>query len=129
MFVTLYSITDQISLPDCLLFEILGYMFIVINYCLVCDVTNFKKNSNIINFEVKLDFLINPIFYITKKSGQKCKYLKNEKSLGHGNKKHFSSLLKSFQLSEIISDPRVGHLKNMLCSIIFLITYFHQLDS
>ena len=52
MLVTLYSITDQISLPDCLHFEMLDYMFIVFNYCLVCDVTNFEKISNVINFEI-----------------------------------------------------------------------------
>ena len=31
-------------------------------------------------FKINLSFLIKPFFYITKKSGQKRKYLKNEKS-------------------------------------------------
>ena len=57
-----------------LLLEILGYMCIVIICCPVCDV---------IYFQINLSFLIKPFFYITKKSGQKCKYLKNEKSFKH----------------------------------------------
>ena len=32
------------------------------------------------NFEVDYVFLVKPFFYITKKSWQKPKYLKNEKS-------------------------------------------------
>ena len=39
--------------------------------CKVCDV----KNA-----EINLPFLIKPVFYLTKKSRQKFKYLKNEKS-------------------------------------------------
>ena len=54
-----------------LLFEISGNMFIVI----VC-VSVFE----IINFEIYLSFLIKWFSYITKKSGQKRKYLQNEKS-------------------------------------------------
>ena len=54
-----------------LLLEILGNMCIVIICCPVCDV---------INFEINQSFLIKPFFFITKMSGQKCKYLKNEKS-------------------------------------------------
>ena len=54
-----------------LLLEIFGNMCIVIIWYPVCD---------IINFEIKHSFLIKPFFYITKNSGQKCKYLKNKKS-------------------------------------------------
>ena len=40
--------------------------FVVITCCQICDV---------MNFEINLSFLIKPLFYITKKSGQKCKAL------------------------------------------------------
>ena len=46
-------------------------MYIVIISCPVCDV---------INFEINLSFLIEPFFYVTKKSEQKSVYLKNKKS-------------------------------------------------
>ena len=46
-------------------------MCIVIICCPVYDVINFVINHS---------FLIKPFFNITKKSVQKCKYLKNEKS-------------------------------------------------
>ena len=46
-------------------------MCIVTIYCAACEV---------INFEINHSFLIEPFFYITEKSEQKCKYLKNEKS-------------------------------------------------
>ena len=55
-----------------LLIDILGNMSIAVNYCPIC--------ANI-NFKIELSFLMNTIFYITKKSGQKFKYLKKEKSL------------------------------------------------
>ena len=32
------------------------------------------------NFEINISFVMKPFSYITKKSGQKCKYLKNKKS-------------------------------------------------
>ena len=34
----------------------------------------------VIIFKINLSFLIKPFSYMSKKSGQKCKYLKNEKS-------------------------------------------------
>ena len=46
----------------------------VINYCLFCDD---------INFEINRGFVIRSFFYIIKKSGQKCKYPKNDKSFQH----------------------------------------------
>ena len=46
----------------------------------VCDVKNFQINYS---------FLIEPLFYITKKSGQNCKYLKNEKGFYHEIKSIF----------------------------------------
>ena len=38
------------------------------------------QECDIINFEIDLVFLIKPFFYMIKKSGQKFKYLENEKS-------------------------------------------------
>ena len=51
--------------------EILGNMCIVIICCQVCEVLNFENNFNL---------LIKLFLYITKKSKQKSKYLKNKKS-------------------------------------------------
>ena len=61
-------LTKKISLS--LLLGILGNMCIVIICCPVCDVRN---------FEIYHSFFIKPHFCITKKLGQKCKYLKNKK--------------------------------------------------
>ena len=49
----------------------IGQTCIVIIRCPVSDDINFENNLN---------FLAKPFFYITKKSGQKCKYFKNETS-------------------------------------------------
>ena len=49
--------------------EKLGNVCIVIICCPFCEV---------INLEINVSFLTKPLFYITKKSGQKCKYLKNK---------------------------------------------------
>ena len=57
-------------------------------------------------FEINLIFLIEPFFVHTKKSWQKLRHFENENSLNK-NKKHFSSFLKGFQLSKIVSDLRV----------------------
>ena len=76
----------------------LGNMCILIIFSPVCDV---------INLEINLSFLIKPFFYITKKSRQKFKYPKSEKSHEKKKKKLFPSILKSFQLSEILRDTRV----------------------
>ena len=54
-----------------LLLEILDNICTVIICCPVCEV---------INFETNFSFLVKLFFYVTKKSGQNCKYLKNEKS-------------------------------------------------
>ena len=58
----LLLLTDQISVSGCL--EIFGNMYIVIICLLVCD---------IINFEIKLSFLIKPFSYMTKKVRTKIK--------------------------------------------------------
>ena len=71
-FMCFVLLTDQISLSDCLcFFEILVNMCIVIICFPVYDT---------MNFEINLSFLIKPFFNMTKKSGQKCNYLKKEKS-------------------------------------------------
>ena len=55
-------------------------MLVVIVSLSVCDV---------INFEINLSFIIKPLFYMTKNSGQKSKYLKNKKSISHKIKNIF----------------------------------------
>ena len=57
-----------------LIFEILDSMCIAIICCLVSD---------IINFEINLNFLIKLLFYRTKMSGKKWKYLKIKESCQH----------------------------------------------
>ena len=79
-----------------LLLEILSNTCIVIIFCSVCDVINFGINFNL---------PIKPFFYITK-SRQKWKY-QERKEIFTWNKKHFSSVLKVFPLSEIFSNPSV----------------------
>ena len=49
-----------------LLLEILNNMCIVIVCCPICDV---------IDFEFRHSFLIKPVFHMTKKKGQKFKYI------------------------------------------------------
>ena len=88
--------TDQFSLQIPLLLQILGNNCVVIIFYSVCDIIKFEINHN---------FLIKPLFYTAKKSLQKFKYLKNKKSFLHEIKSIFPSM--GFQLSEIVSDPRV----------------------
>ena len=40
----------------------------------------YQVDRDVISFEINLIFLIKPFFYLNKKSKQKFKYLKNEKS-------------------------------------------------
>ena len=65
-------LTDQISLPNCLYF--LRYWGIYVLYLFV------GQSVMIYLFGVNLHFLIKPFLYITKKSRQNFKYLKNKKS-------------------------------------------------
>ena len=95
MFLMLYSINwPNFIVWLSLLLEILGNMCIAIVCWPGCDVINFKIN---------LIFLIKPFLYMTKKSRQNLKFLKNEKS--------FQGEIKSIfhQLSDIVSDC---HIKN-----------------
>ena len=66
---------------------ILGNMCIVIICCSVCEV---------INLEINRSPLIKPFFYITKKSRQKYKYIKNEKSFYHEIKSIFHHFQRDF---------------------------------
>ena len=59
---------------------------------LMCIVIIYFPVYDVINFEVKLSFLIKSFFYMTKKSVQKFEYLKNENLL-RWDKKPFSSFL------------------------------------
>ena len=52
--------------------EILHNLYCIIIIC--CPV------YNVTNFEINHSYLIDLFFYLTKNLGQKCKYLKNEKS-------------------------------------------------
>ena len=100
IFFTLYFINWSnfiVWLP--LPLEILSNMFIIIICFPVCDV---------INFEINRSFFINLLFYKTKKSGQKCRYLKNKKSFWHEIKSNFQHFKKDFQLLEIDSDSIVS---------------------
>ena len=54
-----------------LVLDILGNICITIICCPICGVINFEMNHS---------FFIMSFFYITEKSGQTCKYLKNDKS-------------------------------------------------
>ena len=60
--------------------------------------------SDVINFEINLIFLIKALLYMTKMSRQKLKYLEKEKSFSGEIKKHFSFILKGYQLPKIVSD-------------------------
>ena len=62
---------------------------------------------NITNFEIKKVKTLKLENYMTKKSKQKFKYFKKEKSFLMWNKKQFSSFWKSFQRPKIVSDLRL----------------------
>ena len=64
-------LTDQISLSDLLLLEILANMCIAI----VC-----LPGCYVINYEIDFIFQIKPFLDMTKELKQKIKYLGNEKS-------------------------------------------------
>ena len=70
-----------------LLLEILGNICITIICYPCCDV---------IKFEINLIFLIKPLFYMTKKSRQKLKYLENEKSFLGETKSIFHYFWRAF---------------------------------
>ena len=84
-------LTDQISLPDCLYFEILGNMWTAIV---------FKPGYDVMNFEVNLIFLIKPFFLHDQNVVTKTKISWERKQLLRWNKKYFSSFLKGFESSK-----------------------------
>ena len=57
--------------------------------CNMCIATVYWPGCDVISFEINLIFLIKSFFYLTKKSRQKCKYLKNEKTFWHEIKSLF----------------------------------------
>ena len=67
----------------------------------------FLSSLSVINFDISLSFLVKSFFDMTRKSRQKCKYLKERKEVLTRNKKHFSSFLREFQLSDTVLDLRV----------------------
>ena len=107
IFLTLQSINWPIfiaCLP--LLLEILGNMNIVIICCPVCDVINFAINPR---------FLIKPFFNMTKKSGPKCKYLKNERNFQHEIKSIFHHFKRAFIETNKKTLVKIRNSKKMHC--------------
>ena len=74
----------------------------------ICNVVICFQVCDFIIFWDLSEFLIKPFFYITKMSRQNFCVSHERKKLLLWNEKHFSSFLKSFLLSEIVSDPRVN---------------------
>ena len=72
--------------------EIFGNIFILVICCPVCEVINF-----VINFS----FVIKPLFCITKKSKQKCKYLKSGKSFWLETKSIFHYFKRTFNCQKL----------------------------
>ena len=92
MFFMLYSLNWPNLIARLSLFlTIFGNTYITIVCLPVWDV---------INFEINLIFLIKPFCYKTKKS-RKNLISWERKELLRWNKKHFSSILKGFQLSKL----------------------------
>ena len=90
-------LTDQISLSGILYFR--RYWAI----CLLQLLVNQVLTSQIL----KLIFLIEPFYYMTKKSIQKLLISWEQNELLSWNKKHFSLFLKGFQWPKIVSNLRV----------------------
>ena len=102
MFFMLFSINWAniiVWLP--LLLKILGNMLISIVFFPDCDV---------INFEINLIVLIEPFFYMDKKSRQKFKHLENEKRF-LVKQKHFSSFLTGLSAAKNCLRPESYHFK------------------
>ena len=55
-------------------FQIFLHVFLQVCIIIIC-----YPVCDALSFEINYTFLVKPFFYITKTSGQKCKYLKNEK--------------------------------------------------
>ena len=99
IFLILYSINWRNFITWLsLLLEILGNMRIAIVCYPGCDV---------MDFEISLTLLIEQFFLHDQKVMTKTWISWERKELLRWNKKHFSSFLKGFQLSKIVSDLRV----------------------
>ena len=95
----LLNVIDWLSL----LLEILGNMCIAIVCFSSCDA---------INFEINLIFLIKPGFFMTKKSRQNFKYLKNEKSF-QGDVKSISHQFKRLLVAKYCLRPESASLNQV----------------
>ena len=104
LFLTLFYLLTKFHCLTAFTSWVLGNMCIVITCCLVYDVMNFEINHT---------FLIKPFYCITRKSGQKCKYLKNEKSFSHEIKKHFFIIFKVLSIVRNCLRPKRGSLKSL----------------
>ena len=101
LFLMLYSFSCYIQfhcLVAFILLEILGNVCIAIVFYPGCDV---------MDFEINYIFLIEPFFLHDQKVMTKTQISWEWKELLRWNKKDFSSFLKGFQLSKIVSDLRV----------------------
>ena len=70
----------------------------------MCIVIICYEACYVINFEINHSSLVKPSFYITKKSGQKYKYLKNGKCF----EKAFFIILKGFSIVRNCLRPESG---------------------
>ena len=69
----------------------------------MCIVLTCYPVCGIMNFVIDLSFLIKPFLYIDKKSGQKIKYLENEKSLQGEIKSLFHHFERAFSCHKWLS--------------------------
>ena len=93
MFLTFYSINwPNLNASLILFLEILGYM---------CSIIIFRPACDVINFEINLGFLIKPFSDMTKKSGQKFKDFKNEKSFYHETRSTFHHFYRVFNCQKL----------------------------
>ena len=67
---------------------------------------------DVMDFEINLIFLMEPVFLHDQKVMTKNKFLENEMSFQGEIKSIFHQFLKGFQLSKIVSDLRVRLLMN-----------------
>ena len=68
-----------------------------------------------------LSFLIKPFFYKTENSEQKCKYLKNKKSIKNKVSKEFFIIFERFPTVRKCLNPEIRHQKNFVTSKVTLL--------
>ena len=72
----------------------------------VVSLPHFLHDFDVVCFEINLNLPIKPLFYMTKKSRQKFKYLKIKRAFKM-KQKTFFIILKGCRLSEFVLDPRL----------------------